>query len=91
MDDKKAKLPHTLYVEERKKLILSGITDIGNFDDENISVYCSYGEILIKGENLKVIELDVETGQFCAEGKIVSLRYSDKAARKGGFLAGLMK
>ena len=85
MDEKAVKLPHTLYVEERKKLMLSGITDIGNFDDENINVYCACGEISIKGENLKVIELDVETGQFSAEGKIISLKYSDKCAKKADY------
>ncbi len=81
MEEFKNVIPHSLVIEDRKKLTLTGITDVGNFDEESICVYTSSGEILIKGEKLQVNVLDVKTGQFQAEGKIISLQYSDKRAK----------
>lgn len=85
MDDSIKKLPHSLILEERRGLTISGVTDVGNFDEENITLYTSNDEIYIKGENLKVSELDTESGNFSAEGKIFSVSYTEKKAKKNGF------
>ncbi len=91
MDEAKKTMPHSLIIEERKKLILSGISDVGNFDEENITVYCAHGEITVKGENLQVNVLDVNTGQFEADGKIISIQYSDRKVKNQSFFAKVFK
>lgn len=91
MEDIKKKQPHTLIIEDRKKLSLSGITDVGNFDEEGILVYTDYGEITVKGEGIQVNVVNVETGQFEAEGKFSEIKYSDKTKAKGGFLSKVFK
>ncbi len=85
MEDNLRRIPHSAVIEERKKLIFSGITDVGNFDEENITVFTADSEISIKGEKLQVTELNTENGQFCAEGKINSISYADKRTKAGGF------
>lgn len=85
MDDSIKKLPHSLILEERRGLTVSGVTDVGNFDEENITLYTGNDEIYIKGENLKVSELDTESGSFSAEGKISSVSYTEKKTKKNGF------
>lgn len=91
MDEIKKALPHSLILEERRKLSLSGITDVGNFDEESITLYCNQGEITVKGEKLQVNVLDVNTGQFEAEGKIISLQYSDRKLKNPGFFSKVFK
>ena len=78
MDDKTVKKDHSTSLENRKTIHLSGITDSGSFNDEEIILYSDYGQITIKGENLQVDLLDIESGRFEAHGKINSLSYSDK-------------
>lgn len=85
MEENQKRLPHSAIIEERKKLVLSGITDVGNFDEENITVFTSDNEICIRGEKLQVTELNTESGQFCAEGKLNSVTYTDKRTKAGGF------
>lgn len=91
MDENKKKLPHTLIVEDRRKLSLTGITDVGNFDEEGLSVYTDFGEVSVKGENIQVNILNVETGQFEAEGKFTEIKYSDRVKASGGFFSKVFK
>ncbi|MBQ3537022.1 MAG: sporulation protein YabP [Clostridia bacterium] len=91
MEDKILKKPHTLTAEDRKKLTLSGVTDVGAFDEDSITVYTDYGEIVIKGERLQVGVINTETGELSAEGKINSVVYSDRKAGKQGFLSRVLK
>lgn len=85
------KLPHTLILESRNKLSLSGVTEIGFFDEENLTVYTSYGEITVTGEGLQVSVLNTVTGEVSAEGRIDSVKYSDKTAKKTGFFSKVFK
>ncbi len=91
MDDKIYKKPHSLTVEDRKKLTVSGVTDVGAFDEDSITVYTDYGEIVIKGERLQVSVINTETGGLTAEGKINSVVYSDRKAGKQGFFSRVLK
>lgn len=91
MEDNMKKLPHSLIIEERGKLIISGVTDVGNFDDENITVFTGCDEIDIKGEKLKISEVNTDNGNFCAEGRITSVSYSTKKTKNSGFFAKVFK
>ncbi|MBR3768873.1 MAG: sporulation protein YabP [Clostridia bacterium] len=91
MDEFSKKIPHSLILDDRKKLTLTGITDVGNFDEESMTVYTGFGEISVTGEKMQVTVLNVETGQFCAEGKIISIKYSDKTVKNPGFFSKVFK
>ena len=79
------KKKHTLYGENRELLELGGINDVGAFNEEEISARCDYGGILIKGSNLHIEVLDLETGQLKISGKIGAVVYNDSIAAKGIF------
>lgn len=87
MDDKAYKKPHSLILEDRKQITLSGVTDVGAFDEESLTVYTDYGEVTLKGEKIQVNVVNTETGQLTAEGKINSVTYTDKTSKKTGFLS----
>ncbi len=87
MDEKTKKLPHTLIIEDRKRLNVTGVTDVDNFDEEGITLYTSYGQVAIKGEDIQVSVLNTENGDVLAEGKIISVTYSDKTEKRPSLLS----
>lgn len=87
MDELKKHMYHSVVLENRNKLTVSGITDVGSFNEECMILYSDEGEITIKGEELQVSVLNVDTGEFSAQGKIASINYSDKKMKNPGFFA----
>lgn len=71
-------MQHTLTLENREKLTLTGVSDVDSFNEEEIKAICSDGELTVKGELLHVEELNLESGILTVSGKIVSLTYSEK-------------
>lgn len=72
----------SLGLENRKKLTLTGVVEVINFDEETISLNTSLGNLNIKGENLKMDKLDVKNGDVIITGMIYSLVYSNKGIKK---------
>lgn len=85
MDEKIITLPHTLYIDNRNKLVLTGVTDVGSFNEENLQIIASLGEINVTGENLQVTKLSLESGEMTVEGRIISVAYSDAPKKGSGF------
>ena len=84
--------PHNLILENRKKLSLSGVTDVDSFDEKTVILYTQMGELTIQGKNLHVNGLDVETGEMSVEGDIWALTYGDKDRRGSlGFFGKLFR
>ena len=79
-----------IVLENREKLSLTGILDIFSFDDQIIIIETELGLLTIKGENLKISKLSLDTSDFVVDGKISSLTYSDAATnvKKGKGLLG---
>lgn len=78
MEENKTLLPHTMVIENRNKLTVTGVTDIGSFSDESVTIFTDYGEITIQGNSLQVTMLSIDNGEFCAQGNIVSVVYADR-------------
>ena len=87
-DDKKTGLlPHNCILEDRKTLSISGVNDVGSFDEQTIVAATDYGELTIHGEKLHITKLSLEIGELCIEGKISSLQYADVIEKSGSFLS----
>lgn len=92
MDDKRTvKLPHNLILEGRKKLTLTGVSDVDSFDDRTVVAYTSYGELTIKGKDLHVSKLSLESGELSLDGEISSMVYSDSHETSGSFFSKLFR
>ena len=68
---------HNITLYERKNINLTGIKKLNSFDDTEFFVDSVMGSILIKGENLELINLDTYTGKLSIKGKIDSFSYLD--------------
>ncbi len=73
---------HNAILENRKRLLLSGVTDVDSFNENQMLLFTELGELLIRGKNLHINEMNVETGDFSVEGDIWALIYGDKDKNK---------
>ena len=72
------KRPHCLNLDNRKTLKITGVTDVNNFNEQTLIASTDIGELTIKGENLNINKLNLETGILEVNGTITLLSYSDK-------------
>lgn len=78
MTTEKINKPHNIILEDRKKLSISGVTDVDSFDEKSVLLYTQLGELSVRGKDLHVNEINVETGEMSVEGDIWSIAYGDK-------------
>lgn len=91
-DDKKmVKLPHSIIMEDRKKLSISGVTDIDSFDEQTIIAITDLGELTIRGWNLHITRLNLEQGELIVDGEFSSLTYTDVRPQAKGFFAKVLR
>ena len=79
-----------IVLENRKKLSLSGVRDVLSFDDQIVILDTELGMLTIKGEDIRINKLSLDTTEVVIEGKINSINYSEKQEMKssGGSLIG---
>lgn len=75
---------HTVIMEDRKTLQMGGIIEVKSFDDEAVVLLSSLGELVVRGEKLRIAEFDRETSQFFLEGRVAALFYNDAAKSSRG-------
>lgn len=85
MQDNFERKSHSLSLENRESLSLTGVKDVDSFNEEEINAKTDYGGLLIKGSSLHVEVLDLDTGALKISGKIVALVYNEKTDSKTGF------
>ncbi|MBP1561181.1 MAG: sporulation protein YabP [Oscillospiraceae bacterium] len=68
---------HNIVIEGRKKLSVSGVTDVDHFDENTVLLYTSMGELTVRGTDLHVNDLSVGSGEMNIEGEIKSIAYGD--------------
>ena len=73
--------PHTLMLENRKVLSLTGITDVSGFDEQTVNLKTQSCSLVVKGEKLHISKLSLETGDVCIDGEISSLQYLSVRAK----------
>ena len=77
-------IPQNIILENRERLTLSGVRDVLSFDDQIVIVETELGLLTIKGQNLKITKLSIDTGDVVVEGDILNLGYSEKTLDKKG-------
>ena len=82
-----------LILENRNKLSISGVRDVLSFDDQVIIMETELGLLTIKGENLKINKLSIDTSEVIVEGEIYNLAYSENDIDKksGGIFNKIFK
>ena len=73
---------HTVQINERKNLIITGVKKVENFSEEEFFIETVMGYILIKGEGLQLLKLDTFQGTISIKGKPESLNYIEESNKK---------
>ncbi|MBQ1463202.1 MAG: sporulation protein YabP [Ruminococcus sp.] len=78
MQEKITDKSHSIIIENRRSLTISGITDVDSFDEKAICLYTQLGELTIQGRELHIDTMSVETGDMTVTGDIWAVVYGDK-------------
>ena len=91
--DKDTVYNHSIMLNERKNLTISGVKKIDNFDSEEFLLETNMGYVVIKGTELEIIKLDTYQGNVAIKGMINSLSYMENAKKEKeeSFLTKLFK
>ena len=89
-DRSKTNTFQNIYLENREKISISGVLDVYSFDDKIIIIETELGLLTLKGENLKITKLSLDTSDFIVEGIINNLSYSNNepGTKNGNSLLG---
>jgi sporulation protein YabP len=77
-----------IVLENRQKLSISGVKDVLSFDDQVVIIATEMGLLTVKGENLKINKLNIDTSEVKVEGKINSFAYSENQSKSESGLFG---
>lgn len=77
-------LIQNVIIENRKKLSISGVKDVLSFDDQIVILDTDLGMLTVKGDDLRINKLSLDTSEVIIEGTINNLNYSDNHIKKEG-------
>ncbi len=90
-EKKLLKMHHNVIMENRKNLTITGVMDIDSFDESTVVLFTEMGELTIRGTNLHINKIDVDSGDLLMEGEVDSLAYSDNQPQRGGFFSKIFR
>lgn len=80
--DEAISVGHSITINERKNIVITGVKKIDSFDDEEFLVETNMGYVIIKGKDLEIIKLDTYQGNISIKGRINSLNYVESPNKK---------
>ena len=86
------KLQHNVLMESRSKLVLSGVKEVDSFEEDNVVLKTTKGNLTIRGNGMKMESYNIEVGDLVLNGDIFALVYTnDKENTSGGFFSRIFK
>ena len=92
MEEKKSTKPknQTLLLENREKLCVTGVIDVESFNDQSIIAITDIGVLIVRGSELHINKLNLDSNELIVDGDIFSLEYSDGDTGKSKSFFGKM-
>jgi len=79
-DRKRSPSRHSLQIDKRENVTITGIIDVISFDEESVIGETEMGVIVIKGANLHVKRINLESGELAVTGEIDGLNYENPSS-----------
>lgn len=83
MAEERMALPHKLTLDQRKKLTLTGVTEVVSFEENSVILKTALGTLVIQGQQLRLKTLSLEGGQVDVSGTISALIYEEPRSTGG--------
>lgn len=90
MEKAAANSSHSLGLENRSVLTLTGVEDVESFDENEIIMNTSQGNLIVRGSSLHIGKISLDVGEMQVAGLINELCY-EETAPAGGFWSRLFK
>lgn len=74
--------PHQLTLEGRSRAKLCGVMAVNCFNEQEIVLETSEGEVALLGERLHIEQLNLEDGQLDVTGEIAGVEYNGPVGKK---------
>lgn len=73
---------HMLTMQGRERAKLEGVTAVSCFNEQEVVLETTVGEIAIEGEGLHIEQLNLEAGRLDVTGVIEAIEYSELAPKR---------
>lgn len=83
MAQERMALPHKLTLDERKKLTVTGVTEVVSFEENAVILKTALGTLAVQGNQLQLKTLSLEGGQVDVDGTITALVYEEPRSTGG--------
>ena len=83
MAEERMALPHKLTLNERKKLTVTGVTEVVSFEENAVILKTALGTLMVQGQQLQLKTLSLEGGQVDVEGTVSALVYEELRSAGG--------
>ncbi|UAL47505.1 sporulation protein YabP [Sutcliffiella horikoshii] len=82
-----------IVMRSRRMLDITGVKQVESFDNEEFLLETVMGFLSVRGQNLQMKNLDVESGVVSIKGKIMEIIYLDdqQSEKAKGFFSKLFK
>jgi len=84
----KAASAHKIIIDKRENATVSGVVDVISFDEDSVTAETEQGVIVIKGVNLHVNSINLDSGLLEIDGGIDSVNYEESGLKGKGSLFG---
>jgi len=69
---------HNVKIWNRRNIEISGVKEVDSFDSEEFLLQTSMGYLVVRGQNLQMKNLDLDSGLVSIKGKIYDMSYLDE-------------
>lgn len=73
---------HTLTLQGRERAKVSGVMAVSCFNEREVVLETSEGEVALLGEGLHIEQLNLEDGQLDVTGEIAGIEYNGPVKKK---------
>lgn len=82
---------HTLSLDKREEMRVGGVMDVESFSEKLVVIKTTMGRLTVRGENLLIKELNVESGDMMITGRVNSMEYSKLKKQSGAIMDSLFR
>jgi sporulation protein YabP len=82
---------HRVMLEDRERCNIAGVTDVVSFDEECVIAETDCGTIVVKGRELRVSSLSVDSGNIDIDGEIDGVTYDNPGKSRGSLFGRVFK
>jgi sporulation protein YabP len=83
--------PHGVSLENRSRAVLTGVSDVKSFHEEEVVLDTTGGEMVITGKSLHIAKFTLEDGNLIMDGRIDAITYQEGGkSKKSGNVLGRM-